>query len=224
MKKKLIVAIDGPAGAGKSTVAKLVAKRLKFIYIDTGAMYRALTYKALKNKINLSDEKAVVRMARNTDLQLKYHPAKGLKIILDNQDVSREIRREYISRHTNTLASIQGVRKILRQKQRAIGKNGKVVMEGRDITTAVFPDARYKFYLDASIDERARRRYKELLARGQKVKLEKIKESIRIRDWKDKHRGINPLRQAPDAIPIDSTNMTLKEVANFIIATVKKCL
>jgi len=214
--KKYIIAIDGPAGAGKSTIAKIVAKKLGYLYIDTGAMYRALTYKALQKKIDLNDQKKLTKLAKTTKIELRQKNGK-LKVYLDKKDVTKEIRKEYVSVNTNTVASIQGVRKIMRSIQRKIGKKGGVVMEGRDIGTCVFPDANFKFYLDASAEERARRRYKELKIKGEKVNFQQIKKSIEQRDYLDKTRGINPLRQAKDAIRIDSTNMTLKQVANFIL-------
>lgn len=221
MKKKNVVAIDGPAGAGKSTIAKIVAKKLGYIYIDTGAMYRALTWKALDEKTDLADIDAIVEMARKTDVELKNSGGK-LLVFVDGRDVSSEIRKENISKHTNETASMGGVRNILRQKQQEMGARGGVVMEGRDIGTCVFPDAKYKFYLDASIDERARRRYNQLLKKGEKVNLARIKTAIAERDYKDKNRGINPLRCAEDAEVIDSTHLNLKEVAKVILDYVRK--
>ncbi len=221
MKKKNIVAIDGPAGAGKSAVAKIVAKKLGFLYIDTGAMYRAITWKVVREKIPLNDIDSVVAMAEKTNIQLK-NANKKLRIFVDGCDVSTEIRKEKISRFTNEIAPIGGVRSILRQKQQELGKNGEVVMEGRDIGTCVFPEAKFKFYLDASIEERAKRRYSQLLKKGDRVTLKKIKEAIAERDYKDKNRGINPLKQADDAVVIDSTHLTLKEVAKTILSYVRK--
>lgn len=221
LKKEGIIAIDGPAGAGKSTIAKIVAKRLGFLYIDTGAMYRAVTWKILQEKIPLNDIKKIIATAKKIDIQLKTLKNQ-LHTFVDGIDVSSEIRKEEISNLTNEVASIAEVREILRKKQRKLAMRGGVIMEGRDIGTCVFPDAKYKFYLDASVDERAKRRYKQLLQKGERVDLDKIKKAIIERDHKDKNRGINPLRQARDAIVIDSTHMTLKEVANTILDYVKK--
>lgn len=221
MRKKNIIAIDGPAGAGKSTIAKIVAKKLGFLYIDTGAMYRAITWKSLKLKIPLDDIDKVVAMAEKTQILLKNQNGR-FKIFVDGIDVTGEIRKERISKLTNKIASIGGVRNILRQKQQEMGKNGRVVMEGRDIGTCVFPDAKFKFYLDASIEERAKRRYYQLLKKGDRVSLKKIKDAIAERDYKDKNRGINPLKQAEDAVVIDSTHLTLREVAKIILDYVGK--
>ncbi len=216
MRKKPVVAIDGPAGAGKSTIAKIVARELGYLYIDTGAMYRAITWKAMTNKIDLRDEKKIVEMAKKTGIKLTQSDDK-LKIFVDGKNVSEKIRSENVTKNTNTIAAIQGVRKILRDKQRLLGKNGGVVMEGRDIGTAVFPDAEKKFYLDAKPKERAVRRWKELKAKGKSVSLKKIAEAIKRRDYRDIHRGISPLKKAKDAIVIDSTSLTQKQVAQKIL-------
>jgi len=231
MRKKLIIAIDGPAGAGKSTIAKIVAKKIKYLYIDTGAMYRAITWKAMVNKIDLRDEKKIVEMSKETSIKLVQsdplrrsvsEASDKLKIFVDGKNVSEKIREEFVTKNTNTIAAIQGVRKILRDKQRLLGRNGGVVMEGRDIGTAVFPDAEKKFYLDAKPKERAVRRWKELKAKGKKVSLKKIAEAIKRRDYRDRHRGISPLKKAKDAIVIDSTGMTLKQVAENILSGIRE--
>jgi len=221
MKKKSVIAIDGPAGAGKSAIAKIVAKELGYLYIDTGAMYRAITWKSLANKIDFRDEKKIIEMSRKTDIKLVQSDDK-LKIFVDGKNVSEKIREEFVTKNTNTIAAIQGVRKILRDKQRLLGRNGGVVMEGRDIGTAVFPDAEKKFYLDAKPKERAVRRWKELKAKGKEVSLKKIAEAIKRRDYRDRHRGISPLKKAKDAIVIDSTGMTLKQVAENILSGIRE--
>lgn len=222
MKHKLIVAIDGPAGAGKSTIAKIVAKKLHYLYIDTGAMYRAVTWKAFQEKVSLRDDKALVQLTEKMKILLKQDRKNNLlRVLVDGEDVTNKIRTEKVSRNTNTVAAVQGVRKILRDNQRAMGKNGGVVMEGRDIGTAVFPDAHIKFYLDASPSERAQRRYKELKAKGKRVSLERIAHALAQRDYKDKHRGISPLRQAKDAIVFDSTHLSLEQVAQNILEHIK---
>jgi CMP/dCMP kinase len=219
--KKLIVAIDGPAGAGKSTIAKIVAEKLGYLYIDTGAMYRAITLKSVKNKINLKDKKKIVRLAEKTDIKL-VKKGKKLKIYSDGNDVSEAIRSELVTKKVNTVASINGVRKILREKQREIGKDGGIVMEGRDIGTTVFPNAEKKFYLDAKPQARALRRWKELKEKGKKVSLKVIAEAIKKRDYKDSHRSISPLKKAKDAILIDSTDLTLEQVAKKILSEINK--
>jgi cytidylate kinase len=221
MRKKFIVAIDGPAGAGKSTIAKIVARELGYLYIDTGAMYRAITWKAMVNKIDFCAEKKIVEMSRKTGIKL-VQSADKLKIFVDGKNVSEKIRSENVTKNTNTIAAIQGVRKILRDKQRLLGRNGGVVMEGRDIGTAVFPGAEKKFYLDAKPKERAVRRWKELKAKGKKVSLKKIAAAIKRRDYRDIHRGISPLKKAKDAIVIDSTSLTQKLVARKILENIRE--
>lgn len=215
---KFIIAIDGPAGVGKSTVGRLVAKKLSYHFINTGEMYRALTWKALEEKVDVTDGKSVTALARR--LKWEFRPTDEgttLKTYLDGEGVTEHIREERVSRNSSAVAAIIGVRKYLRKLQRELGKDGGVVMEGRDITTNVFPDADMKVYLDASIDERAQRRYKQLKAAGHDVDLERIKQDILTRDRRDLERKINPLRQAEDAIVIDSTQMTLHQVADKIL-------
>ena len=218
MKKKLIIAIDGPAGAGKSTIAKIVARELHYLYIDTGAMYRAVTWKALHTHTNMQDPDAVLAMTQTTEIALKRDRKHSvLKVFVDGEEVTGKIRTEKVSRNSNRIASNKGVRKILRDMQRKMGRRGGVVMEGRDIGTAVFPHAHVKFYLDASPVERAERRYRELKARGKRVNLDRIAHALAQRDYKDKNRGISPLKQAKDAVVIDSTHMSLEEVARRIL-------
>lgn len=218
MSAKPIIAIDGPAGAGKSTIAKIVARDLGFIYVDTGAMFRAVTYKALKEHVNLHDPDALARMAKRTRMEFKFDRRNNLmRIFLDNGDVTNRIRSERVSFHTNEIAKVRSVRKILRTLQRKMGRKGGVVMEGRDIGTRIFPRAEFKFFLDASPSERAKRRYQELKAKGRRVSLHRIAHALAQRDYKDKNRGISPLRQAPDAVIIDSTNLSLGEVAHRIL-------
>ena len=219
--KKPIVAIDGPAGSGKSTVAKIAAKRLGFLYIDRGAMYRALTFKAVSAGIDLGDKEKIIQMASRTNIELRQEGEK-YRVLLDGKDVSGEIRTEDISSRTKVVAAIGGVRSVVRAKQQALGALGGVVMEGRDIGTQVFPDAECKFYLDASIEERAVRRYQEQIKKGEPVELEEIKRQIIERDEKDKTRHESPLAVAEDAIIINTTSMTIEEVASAIIKKVEE--
>ncbi len=215
MKRKLIIAIDGPAGSGKSSVAKQVAQKLNYRYIDTGAMYRAITWKALQSKLDINNIDELVTMLKNTDLDIQYNDNGSLKILIDGIDVTSKIRSEEISQKASILASIKETRAYLIGKQREIGKNGCVVMDGRDIGTVVFPVADKKFYLDALLQERTRRRFKEL---SEKTNIKDVEKEIILRDERDKSRSINPLKIADDAIIIDTTSLTIEEVVNKVLA------
>lgn len=215
------MAIDGPAGAGKSTVAKLVAEKLNYFYIDTGAMYRAVTLKALKEKIDFADEKKLVDLSAKADIQFKKDKSKGLRIFLDGKDVSKRIREKDINLNISALSKIKGVRENMVLRQRKLGEKGKVVLEGRDIGTVVFPEARYKFYLDADFPERVARRYKELILQGKKISWEEVRKDLLRRDRSDKLRKIAPLRKARDAIYIDTTHLSINEVVEKIISFIK---
>jgi len=213
--KKFVIAIDGPAGAGKSTVAKLVAKRLGFLYVDTGAMYRALTLKAINEKIPFSDEKKLIEMAKNTSIELQDNT--NYKVFLDGKDVSIAIRTEEVSKGTQFIASILPIREILWKMQRDLRERYNIVMEGRDIGSKVFPDAQLKVFLDASVKERAKRRYLQLKEIGIEGDLEMIEREIQERDEKDRKRSISPLVQLPDAVYIDTTGMTIPQVVENIV-------
>ncbi|HPP67341.1 MAG TPA: (d)CMP kinase [bacterium] len=212
--KRIVIAIDGPAGAGKSTVAALVAKKLGFLYVDTGAMYRALTLKALKNKISLTNKNLLIEMAQKTDIKLDPETS---RVFLDNKDVSTEIRNEQVSKTSHFIASIPEIREILWQIQRGYRDKYNIVMEGRDIGSVVFPDAQIKIYLDASVDERAKRRYKQLKQQNLEYDITEIKKEIILRDEKDRNRSIAPLIKAKDAAVIDTTSMNIPQVVNAII-------
>jgi len=218
----MIIAIDGPAGSGKSTVARLIAKKLGFVYIDTGAMYRALTLKAMQDSVDLKDEAALVRLAQHTSLKLEQGPDDKIKVLLDGKDVSSQIRALDVTNNISYVADVPGVRRQMVKLQRLIGHSAKkgAVLEGRDIGTVVFPDAYKKFYLDASTEERAMRRYKELIENGIKTDLKSIEEDIKIRDAKDKTRKVGTLKKAADAILIDTTSLTIDEVVNEILSKV----
>lgn len=220
---KIVVAIDGPAGAGKTTVSKLVAKQLGFVHVDTGAMYRAVTYKLLKSNISLDDIEEIKKVLDKLDINFKIEDNE-LKITIDNVDVSDEIRSEYISANVNIVAAIPEVRKKLRELQRSVGSQYNCVMEGRDITTAVFPETKFKFYLDAPVEERALRRYNELVQKGEKVSLEEVKLAIIRRDELDRTRGINPLKVDDNAIVINTYGLTQQQVADKIVEYVKKIM
>lgn len=221
-KKKLIIAIDGPAGSGKSTVSKLVAKKLGLLYLDTGAMYRALTLKAMEKKLNLKDKKALVKMARNTNIKLKASAdLKRVNVFLDKRDVTYQIRTPEVTDNIKYVAVVPGVRKCMVKIQRSMGEKQGAVLEGRDTTTVVFPDATYKFYLDADLKERAKRRYKELRELGVKVSLREVEDDARRRDRSDKTRLVGPLKMAKDAIYIDTTKMSIDEVVERILSNIK---
>ncbi|OIO80755.1 MAG: cytidylate kinase [Candidatus Omnitrophica bacterium CG1_02_43_210] len=209
----MIIAIDGPAGSGKSTIAKLVSKRLGFLYIDTGAMYRSLTLKAMQKKLDLNDEATLITMAKNTKIELN-------PISLDGKDVSDKIRTLEVTNNISYIANIPGVRAEMVKLQRAVGRGSQkgAVLEGRDIGTVVFPDAEKKFYLDASVEERARRRFKELSQDGIKVDLARLQRDIEIRDAKDKARPVGALKKAQDAILVDTTNLTIEEVVKKVLS------
>ena len=213
--KNFVIAIDGPAGAGKSTVAKIVAEKLGFLYVDTGAMYRALTLKAMKKNIDFRNKEELIKMAENTDLKL-YQDTK-YRVILDGEDVSEEIRKEEVSKNTHFVASIFEIREILWKMQRSFRETSNIVMEGRDIGSKVFPDAQLKIYLDASVEERAKRRYLQLKEKGEIADIEEIKKEVIERDKKDRNRKIAPLVKLPDAVYLDTTNLTIQEVVERII-------
>ncbi|OGX24899.1 MAG: cytidylate kinase [Omnitrophica WOR_2 bacterium RIFCSPHIGHO2_01_FULL_48_9] len=216
-----VVTIDGPAGAGKSTVAKQLAKRLHFSYLDTGAMYRALTLKALRAKVKLEDESALVALAKKTSIDFKEDPRQGLRVLLDGEDVSEAIRQVEVTNQTFYIARAPRVREIMVDWQREIGTKHNVVVEGRDIGTVVFPQATHKFYLDANFEERARRRIKELEEKGQNVEAEKLKQELKERDTKDMTRTAGPLKKADDAVFIDSTDLTAEQVVEKMSERIK---
>ena len=220
MKNKITIAIDGPAGSGKSSVSKIVAKKLGLLYIDTGAMYRALTLKAIDNGINLEEETVLIELAHNTKIELIYKE-KQTVVLLDGLDVTGKIRETSVTNNVFYLARSEGVREYMKKLQRKIAEQGNVIMEGRDITTVILPDADYKFYLDASFKERVKRRRKELEQNGRQVVESGLSKDIKMRDKRDLTRKIAPLRKANDAIVVDSTGMSLEEEAKTVISYIK---
>lgn len=225
MKRRgLVIAMDGPAGVGKSTVGNLVAKSLGFKFINTGEMYRALTWKALEDGLDLNDNERVLALAKSLDWEFKPVDEGGttLKTFIDGTGVTQQIREERVSVNSSLVAGNPGVRKFLSKLQRELGEGGSIVMEGRDITTNVFPDADVKIYLDASPEERADRRYRQLKAGGLDADRDKILAAILKRDLNDLKREINPLKQAPDAMVIDSTKLTLHQVADKILRRIRR--
>ena len=221
---KPIIAIDGPAGSGKSTVAKRVAKKLGLFYIDTGAMYRALALKAKRAHVDPHDSAPIIKLADTLDVNLDYNPTTGkLKVMLDGQDVSEEIRKPFITEHISTIAKIKEVRERMVILQRKLAEGKKAILEGRDITTVVFPDACKKFFLDATPQERVKRRFLELKEKNKDIDKVEVKKDINQRDHIDSTREYAPLKKAPDAIYIDTTHMTIDEVVETVIREIKKC-
>ncbi|MFC2135045.1 (d)CMP kinase [Bacteroidota bacterium] len=215
MSKSLLITIDGPAGSGKSTAAKYLAERLGFIYLDTGAMYRGVTYAALKN--NVADDKdSVIDLVKKIDIRLDF--VKGTtRVFLDDEEVTEQIRTPEVSAMVSEISRIGEVREELVKKQREIGAQGGMVAEGRDTTTVVFPDADIKIYLTASLESRVDRRYKEFIANGQNISREEVKANIEKRDVIDSGRSISPLKKADDAIEIDNTSTPIdKEIENIL--------
>lgn len=213
---RLIVAIDGPAGAGKSTVARGVARRLGLLFLDTGAMYRAITWKALKEGIPLDDEAAMTRLAREAAIEL-IPGEDGDRVLIDGQDVTDAIRTPEVTRNVSQVAAHAGVREILVDRQRELGKGGGVVAEGRDIGTVVFPQAPVKIFLVASPMERARRRARDLEAKGHQVDLDELAAEIARRDAYDSNRAVSPLKAAEDAVHVDTDPMTPDQVVERIL-------
>ena len=214
------IAIDGPSGAGKSTIAKDLSKKLNFIYVDTGAMYRAISLYFYENDIDISLEDVVSFHLSNIDIDIKYEDGKQI-VLLNGKDVSESIRTEKIGGMASSISVFSEVRSKLLNLQRNLAMKNKVVMDGRDIASHVLPNADLKIYLTASVDTRAYRRYKELKEKGLDVNLEEIKKEIETRDYRDINREIAPLRQVEEAILIDSSNLSIEEVVEKIISFVK---
>lgn len=218
-----IVAIDGPAGSGKSTIAKIVAKQLNLFYIDTGAMYRCIALKAKENHIPATDADGICAIARHIDIRMSCDPSNGqLTVMMDNRDVTREIRQPDMTEHVSEIAKIKEVREVMVRLQRKLAEGKKAILEGRDTTTVVFPDAYKKFYLDASEDERIKRRFLEMKEKNIKVEQEHIQNDISRRDRLDTTRVHSPLKRADDACYIDTTHMTIEEVAAAVIREIEK--
>jgi cytidylate kinase len=220
-RKKLTIAIDGPSGAGKSTVARSLAKRLNYIYIDTGAMYRSVALRAKEKNISPEDELALNQLALSLHITF-LTKGEQTHIFCEGEDITEVIRRPEISRLASAISRQKGVREALVRKQREIGKEGGVVLEGRDIGTVVFPDASIKFYLDAESDERVKRRYHEMVEKGIRVDYKQTEEELVQRDHHDMHRIHSPLKKADDALLIDSTHRSVEEVVEEMIGIIKE--
>lgn len=222
MQQRLNIAIDGPAGAGKSTVARRVAERLHIRYLDTGAMYRAMALYAMRCGVPVDDEAAVERVLRDADIRVRY-TEDGQRVLLSGEDVTDGLRTPELSMAASDVSAHRAVRVKLTELQRQVARENDVVMDGRDIGTNVLPDTPYKFYLTASVQERARRRLLELAARGAAAgTLADVAREIEQRDYNDSHRAYMPLRQAEDALYIDSTGMTVEEVTETILRRVRE--
>ena len=211
-----IIAIDGPAGSGKSTVAKLLAKKIGYAYIDTGAMYRALTLKALREAVDLNDEEKLSKLFNSTELDIISDKTADIAVMLDGENVTSLIRTPELTEKVAYIARVAAVREKMKDMQRKIGARGESVFEGRDIGTAIFPEAKYKFYVDADFDERSRRRHKELVEKGIDISLDEVSRDLQTRDHKDMTRKIGPLKIADDAMRIDTTNMAIDEAVDKI--------
>ena len=215
------IALDGQAGAGKSSIAKLVAKKLSFVYLDTGAMYRTIALYVLKNQIAPSDEAAVVAKLDDIEITLSHKNGEQ-QIFLNGENVSKEIRKEEVGKTASVVAKYGKVREKLVSLQQKIASENDVIMDGRDIGTVVLPNAEVKIYLTAGSRVRAERRYKELQEKGETCDLDQIEKDIILRDEQDMNREISPLRQADDAVLVDSSDMSIEEVVNCLINIVEK--
>ncbi|AUJ26391.1 (d)CMP kinase [Virgibacillus dokdonensis] len=220
MKRLITIAIDGPAAAGKSTVAKIVAEKLSCIYIDTGAMYRALTWKALKNSVNVNNEEALIELLESTDIMLKQN-SRGQLVFVDEEDVTYDIRSNEVTNNVSYVAKHPKIREEMVRRQQMLAKHRGVVMDGRDIGTHVLPNADIKIFLIASVEERAKRRYEENIKKGIHADLNELKKEIEQRDEIDSKREASPLIKAKDAIEIDTTSLSIQEVAERILLIAK---
>ena len=213
----IIIAIDGPAGSGKGTLAKALAEKLNLVNIDTGATYRCVALKAIRNNVKLEDEEGIIDIAKNIDIDLLEDGT----VLMDGEDVTKEIRSKEVTLIVSQVSGIVKVREQMVEVQRKIAQGKSVVMEGRDITTVVFPNADYKFYLDASIETRAKRRYQENQEKGIDMTYEEILENIKARDYNDMHKEVGSLTRTKDQIYIDTTNMTVEEEVSFVEKIIK---
>lgn len=221
--RKITIAIDGPAASGKSTTARRVARKLNYIYIDTGAMYRAVTLAALQRNIPVDDAKQLADLTESLDIELHQNES-DTEVFLNGTDVSRDIRLPEVTQNISPVAANARVREILVAKQQQLGKNGGVVMDGRDIGTVVFPEAELKIFMEASVEERARRRIRELRERGVVMEIGVVESEIRQRDEADQSRDHGPLRKAQDAISIDTTTLSIDEQVEKIVLLARRII
>ena len=217
----LNIALDGPSGSGKSTVAKILSKKLDILYLDTGAMYRACALEAILQNADCLDENSVAKFIDNIDLKIVYENG-AQKTILRGEDVSSKIRQNEVSMMASNISSLPCVRLKMVEMQRKVAAGVDCVLDGRDIGTYVLPNAKYKFFMTASPETRAKRRYKELTEKGQKVEYDAILKEINQRDYNDSHRAFAPLKKADDAILLDTTDMDIDQVVAFILSKIEK--
>ena len=208
-----IVAIDGPAGSGKGTIAGIVSKECNLVNIDTGATYRCVALKALRNGLNLEDKKAIIELSKDINIEF----TKDARVFLDGEEVTDDIRSKEVTKIVSPISSIVEVRENMVELQRKLAGDNDVILEGRDITTVVFPNANYKFYLDATLEERAQRRFKQNMEKGIDMTYEEIYENIKARDYNDMHKEVGSLTRTDEQVYIDSTDLTIEEVAEIII-------
>ncbi len=219
-----VIAIDGPAASGKSTIGELIAKKLGYLYFDTGVMYRAVTAVALSRSISIEDEAAIARLAEQVSIDIlppDQDDGRQYTIRADGRDITWDIRERQVDAHVSVVSAYAGVRAAMKTQQRRVGERGRVVMVGRDIGTVVFPDADLKIYLDATEEERARRRHRERIARGERVEFEAVLRDIRKRDEIDSSRSVAPLKKADDAVELDSTGLDIEHVLARIVEIVE---
>lgn len=223
MMTNIQIAIDGPASAGKSTIAKILASNLKYVYVDTGAMYRTITLAAKQAGISYDDEQSITELLDTTDI--RFEPGTPVQhVFLNNQEVTSLIRSTEVTNNVSLVSSYAAVRKSLVERQRAIANHDNVIMDGRDIGTTVLPNAQVKIFLVASVEERAQRRYRENVSKGIATDLDTLRKEIETRDYKDSHRQISPLVQAKDAILVDTTGQTIEQVVDEITEIIKNSL
>ena len=220
MSKFITIAIDGPAASGKSTLAKYLADKLGFLYIDTGAMYRAITYYALENNI-AENEDAVVQSVKDLDIELKYKNG-VTSVFINGEDITNKIRTPEVNAKVSDISKIKDVRVELVKLQQKFGHNNNLIVEGRDTTTVVFPQADLKIFLTAEVSERAKRRYLEFQEKGVEIKLDEVEKSIKNRDRIDSGREVSPLKKADDAIELDTTNLTVQQEIDSIVKRVEE--
>ena len=219
MQERLTIAMDGPAGSGKSTIAQRLADALGYIYLNSGSMYRAMTVLSIREGVAPTDAPALIKLAENCRIDFAEN---GKVTRLNGEDVSEALRTPAVERIVSEISRIPGVRREMVKQQRRIGEKGRVIIEGRDVTTVVFPDADVKFYISASVEERARRRFREQRAKGIDTTREQVENEIRERDKMDQSRAHSPLRQAEDATTVNTTDMTIDQVIDFVLRRVRE--